>query len=161
ALDPAAVHGEVLVDPDVDAAADRLALVARADDDEELLVLGLDRVDQLVPVVRARLPVGEDGCDRAGILGGLELVGQQCGHGVRGSIASITPPGAIPVTSSSPASAIWWWWMVLTFARSRPRARAMREPAVSVTGWRALRICSGDRPSSSVWPARAGGRCRS
>ena len=83
ALDPAAVHREVLVDPDVHAAADRLTVVARADDQEELVVLGLDRVLELVEVDRARLPVGEDRGDRARVLGGLELGRQQRGDRVR------------------------------------------------------------------------------
>ena len=73
ALDPPAVHGEVLVDPDVNAAAHRLAVEARADDQEELAVLGLHRVLELVQVGRARLPVGEDRGDRARVLGRLEL----------------------------------------------------------------------------------------
>src|SRR6185312_2979292 len=51
-LDPAAVHREVLVDPDVDAATDRLAPVARADDEEELAVLRLDRVLELAQICR-------------------------------------------------------------------------------------------------------------
>ena len=77
ALNPAAVHREVLVDPDVHAAADRFAAEPRADDEEELAVLGLDRVLELVQVDRARLPVGEDRGDRARIVGRLELGRQQ------------------------------------------------------------------------------------
>ena len=86
ALDPAAVHREVLVDPDVDAAADGLPAERRADDEEELLVLALDGVDELVEVGAAGLPVGEDRRDEAlpPVPGrGLELGRQQRGDRVR------------------------------------------------------------------------------
>ena len=84
ALHVAAEHGVVLVDPDVGAAAVRLALVGAADHDEALLVLESVGVEHLVEVVGAGLPVGPDDGHRARVvLGGGERGGQQFGHGVR------------------------------------------------------------------------------
>ena len=48
ALDPAAHQGEVVVDPDVRAGRDGLAVEQRVHDDEELLVLPPHRLEQLV-----------------------------------------------------------------------------------------------------------------
>src|SRR3989442_5393251 len=60
ALMEAATDGEVLVDPDVDAAGVRLAAEAAADDDERLLVLRAHRVEQLLAGGGAGLPVCPD-----------------------------------------------------------------------------------------------------
>src|SRR5205823_12326586 len=54
ALDPAAVHGKVLVDPDVDTAAYGRALKACSDHHEKLPVLGVDGIGELVQIGRAR-----------------------------------------------------------------------------------------------------------
>jgi len=54
-LEIAAHEGEILVDPDEDAAAVELAAVATAHDDEGLLVLGTDRVEQFGAVVTTAL----------------------------------------------------------------------------------------------------------
>ena len=72
-LEVAAHQGEVLVDPDEDAAAEELAVVATAHDHEGLLVLGAHGIEQLGAVVAAALPVGPDEGHGTGV---LVLVGQ-------------------------------------------------------------------------------------
>src|SRR6185503_2794946 len=67
ALDPASREREVAVDPDVRAGRHLLAVEEPVDDDEDLLVLGARRVEQLVPALRARLPVRGDEGAAAGI----------------------------------------------------------------------------------------------
>ena len=74
----AAGDREVRVDPDVHAAAEGLAAVGAADDDERLLVLPEHGIEQLGLVGRARLPVGPDEGHRARVLRGqLERVGEK------------------------------------------------------------------------------------
>ena len=72
ALYVAAQHGVVLVDPDVDAAAVVLTAVTAAHHHEALLVLEAVRVQHLVEVVGAGLPVGPDDRHGAGVVLGRE-----------------------------------------------------------------------------------------
>ena len=68
ALVPAPREREVFVDPDVDAPRVRLPLVSAADDHEAFLVLRAHGVEQFLAGVAARLPVGPDDRDGAGVL---------------------------------------------------------------------------------------------
>ncbi len=86
ALQVAAHQGEVLVDPDEDAAAEEMVAVATAHDDEGLLVLRTHGVEEFRAVVAAALPVGPDERDRAGVLvvvGEAHALGQEGGDGRR------------------------------------------------------------------------------
>ena len=77
--------GEVLVDPDVDAAGEDSALEAAPDDDEGFLVLRAHGVEELLPAHRARLPVCPDEGHGTGVLGGeLERRREQTRRHARG-----------------------------------------------------------------------------
>jgi hypothetical protein len=67
-LQVTAHEGEVLVDPDEEAAAEELLTVATAHHYKCLAVLGPDRIEQLSAVSAAALPVGPDEGDGAGVL---------------------------------------------------------------------------------------------
>ena len=76
-------HGEVLVDPDVDAPAERLLAVPAAHHHEALLVLRPHRIEEFVESVGTRLPVGPHHGHRTRILlGGRQRRRQQLGHGL-------------------------------------------------------------------------------
>ena len=99
ALVDAAGDGEVLVDPDVDAAGVGLALERAADDDEGLLVLRPHRVEQLLAAAGAGLPVGPDERDGAGVLlGQLQRGRQQLGdpRGVGAVLDGEQVTGVVP-----------------------------------------------------------------
>ena len=82
ALHVATQHCVVLVDPDVDAATVRLALVGAADDDEALLVLESVGIDDLIEVVGAGLPVGPDDGHRARVVVNRgQRLGKKFSHG--------------------------------------------------------------------------------
>src|SRR3954447_18140080 len=83
ALDPAARHGEVLVDPDERAGRDRLAIQQRVDHKVELLVLRARRVEQLIAALGERLPVGEHSGAAPGVRMRLQALGQERDNGLR------------------------------------------------------------------------------
>ena len=68
-MDPASHQGEVAIHPDVRTRRDSLTIEGAIDDDEGLFVLAAGRVDQLVLIGRAGLPVGEDHRGASSILG--------------------------------------------------------------------------------------------
>src|SRR5690348_2100730 len=70
ALVQAAHQGEIGVDPDIDAARVDPPGEAAPHDGEALAVLGPDRIQQLLAGLAARLPVGPDQRDRAGVVRG-------------------------------------------------------------------------------------------
>jgi hypothetical protein len=66
-LQISADEGEVLVDPDEDAAAVQAVLEATAHDNEGFLVLRANRVEKFRAVVAAALPIGPDKGHRTGV----------------------------------------------------------------------------------------------
>src|SRR6266516_2837045 len=84
ALDEAAREGDVRVDPDVDAPRVDPPAVTAPHHGQALGILGADGVEEFLPAVAARLPVGPDQRHRARVLrGGSKRAGQQVGDARR------------------------------------------------------------------------------
>ena len=135
-------------------------------DEEELLVLPLHRIEQLVAIVGADLPVGEDRGHGAGVGGRLEFLGKERNHACGiGAVLDDQEVGAVVPWRSEhePGGAVGRRAVLRcgTARHSRTVIRLSRLPSIAIAARLVLRHLGGRRTQTEPYFQHAQARtCR-